>query len=325
MPTRVRFPLRLDIGNIPLSSAVGALVRSAIKSVSNMGPREVRNMLKTLLVLAIGLVLPVNNGFADTPVSICGESWPPYLYETGGGGNRAKNIAGIHLRNFRTITELTGLEFTFSVLPWKRCLYSVEHHSRAGDPEIAIDASFNTERAKKFYLVGPLYSFGTAVFYSRDRYPNGPFSKKFGRVITTIRDMQEFSICGLLGWNYESYYTKHKIPRSVKIDQTPAGIQGAFSMVSATHCDVVEIHPQLVIGAMVAGKLTMPKDIVCRKLVGDLQNFYLMVSKKSRRAKDLVTRLSTALIHLKSTGRLKSIADKDVLPAAQFTDFRKCL
>jgi polar amino acid transport system substrate-binding protein len=210
-------------------------------------------------------------------------------------------------------------------LPWKRCLYSVENQIEPNEPEIAIDASFSKERAKKYHLVGPLYAFSTAVFYSRDRYPKGPFAKSANRVITTISDMRDFSICGLLGWNYESYYKKHNIPQSVKIDQTPAGMQAVFSMVSAKRCDVVEIHPQTVIGAMVTGALKMPKDIACRKLVGDLQNFYLMVSRKSPRAKDLVTRLGAALIHLKSTGKWVTIKDEGVLPTSGFLDLRKCL
>jgi polar amino acid transport system substrate-binding protein len=282
-----------------------------------------RNLI--FLVFAIIWVFPSPKSFAGTPVSVCGEPWPPYIYEKESDSQEKKEVAGIHLKNFRLLTALTGFDFKFNILPWKRCLHSVENHSQPGDQEIAIDASFNPERAKKYHLVGPVYAFSTAVFYSRDRHPNGPFSRKFGRVITTIRDMQEFSICGLLGWNYESYYTKHGFPRSVKIDQTPAGIQGVFSMVSGQCCDVVEIHPQLVVGAMITGKLKMPKDIACRKLTGDLQNFYFMVSKKSPRAEKLVTRLSTALIFLKSTGKLVSIKDKGVLPTTGYNDIAKCL
>lgn len=278
-----------------------------------------------LFVLAIALALPAAKSSAGSSVAICGESWPPYLYESGDDNQEKKQVAGIHLENFRLLSELTGLDFTFRILPWKRCLHGVENYSQQGDFEIAIDASFNKERAEKYYLVGPLYEFGTALFYSRDRYPDGPFSKSAGRVVSKLSDMQDFSICGLSGWNYESYYEKHNIPRSVEVDQTAAGMQGVFGMVSRQRCDLVEIHPQIVIGAMVTGELKMPKDIVCRKLITDPQKFYLMVSRKSPRAKELVTRLSTALIYLKSTGKLMTIKDKGVLPAAGYSEIRKCL
>lgn len=257
---------------------------------------------------------------AAQTVTICGEPWPPFVYETAGDDEGKKKIAGLHTQNFRLISELTGLDFAFSILPWKRCLQDVENYAKPGEPEIAIDASFSTERAEKYHLVGPIYAVGTAVFYSRDRYPEGPFSKRFNRVISTITDMQDFKICGLLGWNYESYYIEHDIPRSVTVMETPAGMPGVFSMVSKQRCDVVEIHPELVIGAMITGELAMPADIACRKLDVEPENFFLMVSRKSPRAEELVTRLSGAFIYLKGTEKLLSIKDDGVLPASKLTD-----
>jgi polar amino acid transport system substrate-binding protein len=281
---------------------------------------------KSILFLGITLLLPVTNGFAATPVSICGEPWPPFLYETGGDKQENKDIAGIHLENFQLLAELTGLEFTFDLLPWKRCMFNVENYAKPGDHEIAIDASFNTERAEKFHLVGPMYAMGTAVFYSRKRFPDGPLSKKTGRVISWINEMQHFSICGLLGWNYEMYYVEHGIPRSNKVIRSPAGYQGMFSMLSKGRCELVETHPALVLGEMISGELEMPKGITCSKLNEEPEKFYLMVSRKSPRAEELVTRLSTALIYLKRTLQWKSIEDKGVLPASEFTDvFKECL
>lgn len=278
-----------------------------------------------LFVLAIAVNLTAANGFAAAPVSVCGESWPPYLYEKESENQADNEVAGIHLANFRALAELTGLEFTFALLPWKRCVHGVENYSRPGDPEVALDASFSAERAEKFYFVGPIYTWGTAVFYSRNRFPDGPFSQRFGRVITRIGDMQDFSICGLMGHNYDSYYTKYNIPRSVKIDQTPAGYPGVFKMLSNQRCDVVETHPQVVLGTMLIGKMEMPKDIACRKLISDPQNFYLMVSKKSPRAEELVAQLSTALIQLKYSGKWVSIADEGILPTSEFTDIKNCM
>jgi polar amino acid transport system substrate-binding protein len=270
----------------------------------------------TLFILGITLILPIKNGFAGTPVSICGEPAAPFLYETAGGNQEKKDIAGIHLGNFQLLSELTGLKFTFDILPWKRCLNYVENYSKLGDPEIAIDATFNTERAKKFLYVGPMYAISTAVFYSRKRFPDGPRSKKTGGVISWINEMQHFSICGILGWNYEMYYVEHGIPRSNKVIRTPAGYQGMFRMLSSGRCDLVETHPALVLGTMIAGDLDMPKDIACSKMNEEPEKFYMIVARKSPRAEELVARLSTALIYLKRTLQWKSIKDKGVLPAS---------
>jgi polar amino acid transport system substrate-binding protein len=295
---------------------------SLIQTVKQMSYR--RELL--LFVLGMTLLLPVTKSFAAAPVSICGETLPPFLYESGDASQETRNVAGIHVENFRLLAELTGLEFAFSVLPWKRCLYYVDNYSEPGDHEITIDATFNTERAEKFHYVGPLYAMGTAVFYSRHRFPDGPISKKTGSVISWINEMQHFSICGMLGWNYEGYYSRHGFPRSVKVIRTPAGFQGLFSMLSAGRCDLVETQSVLVLGAMMTGELEMPKDIACSKLNEVPQKFYLMVSRKSPRAEELVTRLSTALIYLQRTLQWKSLEDEAVLPVSESTKrLRKCL
>jgi polar amino acid transport system substrate-binding protein len=263
---------------------------------------------------------------AEESVTICGESWPPYLYKAGDKTGKSKNsIAGIHLRNFKSISEVTGLDFKFEILPWKRCLYDVEKFGRSTDPEIAIDASYNKERAEKYHFIGPLYAFGTAVFYSRQKFPEGPFSKRFDRQITTIADMRDFEICGFLGWNYESYYTKHGFPRSVQIMKSRSGMQSAFSMLSHERCEVLEVHPQIVIGAIATGKLEMPTNITCHKLEGDLQKFYLMVSRNSPRAKELVARMDKAIKDLKSEGKWLSIGAYDARSASGIAEAVKCL
>jgi len=313
------------INNHQQLSATTAISRYGIELPNDMRPPRVSNLSRFSLVLAVCLALPATNGFADRPVPICGESAAPFLYETGGNSQKRKEIAGTHLINFRLLEKQTGLTFTFDVLPWKRCLSYVDNYSKLGDHEIAIDATFNTERARKFLYVGPMYAISTAVFYSRKRFPNGPLSKKTGKVISWINEMQHYSICGVLGWNYEMYYTEHGIPRSVKIMRTPAGYQGMFGMLSYGHCDVVETHPALVLGAMIAGQMKMPKDIACNKMNEEPEKFYMMVARKSPRAEELVTRLSTALIYLKRTLKWKSIKDKEVLPTTGFKGIKKCL
>ena len=279
-----------------------------------------------LFALGIALMLPVKNSFAEAPVSVCGEPWAPFFYESGGNDQKTKEATGLNVENFRLLEELTGLKFTFEVLPWKRCLHGLDNYSKPGDQEIATDAGFSTERAEKYYYVGPMYALGTAVFYSRNLFPDGPLSKKTGKVISRITEMQDYSICGILGWNYEMYYVEHGMPRSVEIIRTPAGYQGAFGMVSRGRCDLIEIHPALVLGAIATGELDMPEDIACLKLYKEHMKFYMMIARKSPRAKELVTRLSKAVIYLQRTLQWKSHTDEGVLPTSEATEvFRKCL
>jgi polar amino acid transport system substrate-binding protein len=278
------------------------------------------------LLAGFYLTMFVPQAYAEESVTICGESWPPYLFISDDKYGKTNNsIDGIHLQNFKSISEVTGLDFKFEILPWKRCLSDVEKYVRATAPEIAIDASYNKERAEKYHFVGPLYAFGTAVFYSRQKFSDGPFSERFNRRITTIADMRDFEICGFLGWNYESYYTKHGMPRSVQIMKSRSGMQSAFSMLSHERCEVLEVHPQIVIGAMATGKLKMPTNITCHKLEGDLQKFYLMVSRNSPRATELVARLGKAINDLKSAGKWLTIGEYDNRSESRIAEAVKCL
>ena len=279
-----------------------------------------------LVALLITLIIPVKRSFAAEPVKICGEPWAPFIYKSTGNSQESENIAGLHMENFPLLEKKTGLKFTFSILPWKRCLQNVENYSKPGDFEIAIDASFSTERAEKYHYVGPIYATSTAVWYSLKRFPDGPRAKKTGRVVSWINEMQHFSICGKLGYNYEMYYVEHGIPRSNQVIRSPGGLPGIFSMLSKGRCDLIEFHPSNVIGAMVTGELDMPKDIACSKMNEEPEKFYMMVTRKSPRSEELIARLSTALIYLKRTLQWKSIKDKGFLPASGSTNvFRKCL
>ncbi|MDG1437853.1 MAG: hypothetical protein P8P98_02680, partial [Emcibacteraceae bacterium] len=157
-----------------------------------------------LFLVALGFtqLMPAQNSLADEPVLICGEPWAPFLYETDDDGQGDKKITGLHPENFHLIGKLTGLEFVFETLPWKRCLLNVENYSKSGDYEIAIDAAFSKGRAEKYHYVGPLYSLKSAVYYSRNKFPNGLFTKDTGEMISKFASLKPFKMCSFLGWGF---------------------------------------------------------------------------------------------------------------------------
>ncbi|NND50291.1 MAG: hypothetical protein HKN60_08565, partial [Rhizobiales bacterium] len=160
-------------------------------------------MIVSIALLAFAF-LQGAKALAETPVIICGEPWPPYIYESEASAPGAPGVSGIHQRNFALISDVTGLDFQLQILPWKRCLSESAVYPGPGSPEIAIDASFSEERVEKYHFVGPMYAWGTAVFYSRDRYPDGLFAGEDRQSVKTIADLREFRFCGLAGHNYES-------------------------------------------------------------------------------------------------------------------------
>jgi len=257
------------------------------------------------------------NSRADELVSVCSESTAPFVYESIDGDQGKEGISGLHIENLALLENSTGLKLEFRLLPWKRCLYSVENYAEPGDYEIALNAAYNEERAEKFHLVGPLYTFNTAVFYSRDKHPDGPIVNESGEIVSRLSDLKDFSVCALLGWNLEIFYTKHGFPRSVKFEQTAGGFQSAFDMISNDRCDMIQAPPTIVFGEIGMERLNMPKDLACITLDEPPENFYLLVSKNSPRAEELVTKLGAAIIRLQNLGQWKSTNEVRDFPALE--------
>ena len=253
----------------------------------------------------ICLLLATSQTYADEVVSICGEPFSPYFYQT--DSSEQSNVVGVDVDILKAISELTGLKFKNEIIPWKRCLKNVEEFDRVGQHEIAIDATFNASRAEKFYFAGPIYSADIHLFYSRSKFPGGPISKENNNVISKINQMQNFSICGISGYNYEVYYQKHGIPEDVVIQKTGGGLSSVLKMISADRCEVFETQATLVAGAIITQGLEVPGDLNCIKMDESSPEFYMMISRSSPRAEKLLAQIGQAIIELRETGELKRI------------------
>lgn len=268
---------------------------------------------KTMLKLNIGILFLLfsfamtgNKALAIDEVSICGEPFAPYFFQS---NTDPSSVTGMDIQILDAISELTNIKFKTSIVPWKRCLLDVELYSQSGNYEMAIDATYNVERANKYYFLGPLYSAGIHLFYSRKKFPNGPTLKSSGQTISKINQMQHFSICGMLGWNYDIYFERHGIPSDTNIQTTGGGLGSVLNMISADRCEVFETQATLVAGAAINGTLELPEDLGCIEMDEEAPKFYLMLSKSSPRAHELANVISQAFINLGESGKLDQVRD----------------
>jgi len=255
----------------------------------------------------LGLLASAAN--AADPIKVCGEPWAPYLYDAN-GGEGAQKIEGADLAVFEEITKRTGYEFSFALIPWKRCLNTVAKFDFYGDFEIASDATRNKEREKTYHIVGPLYEASTSIYYSRKKYPTGPVSPETGKVISTIDEMKDFRICGILGYNYEGYYTRHNMPRGeIQLDTGAKNYQAALSKVSKQRCDLMETQTNMIAGAIVTGVLEVPEDIACVPANEGTVGFNMLVSRTSPRGAEMAKKMNAILDEMRNSGELKRIVD----------------
>ena len=265
-------------------------------SILKQWPRMV--LLTTLLTVA-------SQAHADLDVKACGEPFPPYIHHQADDENN-QALSGLHVALFDRLRRDTGIDIQADIIAWKRCLKSVAEFDQQGY-EIALDATFNEERARDFYFVGPVYSASSAVFYSSQRHPNGLLIPDSEKPLDSIAEMQHYRICGALGWNYDVYYDVHGLPRTAEIDETPGPLGNVFKKIASDRCDVFESTTSLIAGNITTGELAWNDIVACQKLAIPPVEFYFMVSKKSPRAHELTATLGNALLALRERGEMKAI------------------
>ncbi len=122
-------------------------------------------------------------------VNICDDAaeWPPYIfYKRDTTGEKTKELIGISVDLLREIFDKQGIRFTVELRPWARCQKEVE---LGEDFQLALNASYNQERAEKYYLSLPYYSTSSYYFYSKKHNPNG-------LDIKNMADLKKYSVCG---------------------------------------------------------------------------------------------------------------------------------
>jgi polar amino acid transport system substrate-binding protein len=240
-------------------------------------------------------------------VEICSDNsdWAPYSYypRVNGKADKSRQI-GITQDLLKEVFKIVGLKYSITPKPWKRCLREVHEFGRTKQFEAFIDGSFSEERVEKYHLSTTIYSTHPGVFYSTKTYPDGLPLKK-------PSDLNNFRICGVLGWNYEYFYQKYGVLRSKKIDQGAKTLEAALNKVAKGRCDVLENSIEPVYGGVAIGAITFPPGIKSMRLPGvDPLTFHVFIAKTSPRAYELLTKINQALLVIQHNGVSKSIIKK---------------
>ena len=93
------------------------------------------------------------------PLRIVSEAWPPYIYEVDG------QLRGLDYETTQAVLERLGIQTTWELMPWKRCLLSVQQ----GKADALLDV-FHGE-ARNTWIVFPEEPLSTVefvLFYHRE-------------------------------------------------------------------------------------------------------------------------------------------------------------
>ncbi len=248
----------------------------------------------------------MNQAIAE-PVNICSdhEDWAPFTYfpRVNGVADKSRQI-GITQDLLKEIFKIVGLKYSVTKQPWKRCIMEVDNFGKNQKFEMFIDGTFNMERMEKYYLSMPIYSTHQALFYSKKKFPDGLPLKK-------LSDLNKFTFCGVLGYNYEEYYSDYGLLRSKKIDQGAKSLPMALNKIDAGRCDVLGNGVEIVYGGVAVGAYTLPPSIRSMKLPGvEPTTFHIFIAKTSPRAHELLTKINQAILVIQHNGVSKKIFKK---------------
>jgi|GEM_PF-825994 len=262
--------------------------------------------LKNVILSIFSLPLLSFTISADT-LNVCDDQneWPPFSFFSREDGKPDKqHISGANTELLREAFKLANIEYTIHMIPWKRCLYEVYNYGESKQYEAFVNGSYNTERAERYYVSNAIYKTHDALFYSKKKFPNGLSFKKSS-------DLNNYSICGVFGYQYEYLYNTYGLKKNIKIDDKAKTLISALEKVSLGRCDVLSNSFEPVFGGDAVGLYNIPEDIGHLIIPnGIIYTYHMFISKSSPRANDLITKFNKALLTLQQNGRVNEIFGK---------------
>jgi len=265
-------------------------------------------MMKRLIItISLFTLICLPNVTIAQPINICDGQmeWPPYTYYQRVNGQPDKlKLTGAVVELLDEVFNLIEMEYTITMLPWKRCTVEVMNFDKTKKYELFINGSFSMERTKEYYLSTPIYETRQGVFYSKKKYPDGP-------PISKTSDINNFKICGVHGYNLEYLYTDYGLRKDKKIDSGAKSLYAAMRKIKSGYCDILVNSIEPVYGGTIIGKYTIPPDISSIPMPGvEPTTFHIFISKRSPRAYELLTKINQAILILQHNGVSKEIFKK---------------
>lgn len=261
-------------------------------------------MRRTRLLLAgLGLAMLIPASFAsaaEKPVQICleeGNEWAPFTYwERKDGVPDTSRLTGSATTLVLDAIKKNGLSYQIRYLPWARVQQELADYHQNGLCELTWDASYKPERAEFAFYSVPLYYTHLGFFYLKRRYPEAP----------DLQTVNSSRVCGVIGYNYAPYGLAQE-PRRVK------QLQQALDMLGRDRCDFLPSEIEPLVGGLTLG-IYQSEPGLLNLALPSRKGFYLLVSKGSPRAYELVTRLNQTLVAFQEQGHAEEVMRRFLPP-----------
>ncbi len=264
-------------------------------------------MSKKLLTLFLYTSLLCLSNVNAKDVKICDDigEWPPFSYfQRDATGNVTPKLTGAVTELLDEVFKIVDVKYSITMMPWKRCLMSVDNFDRVKKYEIFINGIRSTEREEKYLISKPIYQTHQGVFYSSKKYPKGlPLYK--------ASDINKFKICSIHGYDINLKDKLYAFKKDTKIDDGAKDSLSALKKVSLGRCDILINSKEPIYGSVKIGKFELPKDIKSINMPEiKPTEFYIFIAKKSPRANELLKEINKAIVILETNGISTQIFNK---------------
>lgn len=230
-------------------------------------------------------------------VKVCDgdESWPPYSYRLPQSPSDA-TPQGYTWRLLAEILKQTPYRLEVDVLPWARCLRSVE----SGNHAFTINASYSAERAQKFIYSEPYVFSHIHYFYSASRYVLPP--------IKSTADLQTKRNCGINGHNYALVGL-----RTEQVDRGADNFQAVFAKIIRDRCDIFTHSIEDIAGQDLLGSRLLDTPELAHLPVPGVPAIgrHFIFSKRHQHSRMVLPLLNAGIARLHKENRLSGLLDEE--------------
>jgi polar amino acid transport system substrate-binding protein len=214
------------------------------------------------------------------PVKLANGEWPPYQSQQLKHGGYISQFT-------KEAFAAAGYEVEYAYLPWKRGY----EEAKAGIFDGSIIWSKNAERAKDFWFSDPIFELSTSLFQRIDMEYD----------IQSVDDLVGLELGGMIGYIYGT----EELENAGLIEiQRNTSTQANFKKLMLGRLDIALESTD--VGHELVQQMGISDRVKAHPTTINHRDYYLIISKNSPRAQELLDAFNRGMDKLKAQGKLKA-------------------